>query len=195
MVGGFSGCEILQKAVKDNFPDKKVIIPEDAGLAVVKGAVYFGHVPQAISRRSAAYTYGIQICPEFNEEIHPQSKKIIIGGKARCKDVFFICVKKGERITPGFSKSQIFQVMYDQGEYECEMFISNNPDPKFTDDKGCKRVRVLKVPLTHKGAGPSDRNSRMIKVTFIVEENELRVRAREVPTPQATTIDLNSLLE
>jgi hypothetical protein len=46
MVGGFSECEIVQKAVTDNFPDKKVIIPEEAGLAVLKGAVYFGHVPQ-----------------------------------------------------------------------------------------------------------------------------------------------------
>lgn len=33
------------------FKDKKVIIPEGAGIAVLKGAVIFGHDPSAISER------------------------------------------------------------------------------------------------------------------------------------------------
>ena len=33
------------------FKDKKVIIPEAAGIAVLKGAVIFGHDPSAISER------------------------------------------------------------------------------------------------------------------------------------------------
>ena len=35
----------------DRFRDKKVIIPEGAGMAVLKGAVIFGHDPSAISER------------------------------------------------------------------------------------------------------------------------------------------------
>jgi molecular chaperone DnaK (HSP70) len=192
MVGGFSECEIVQKEVKDHFPDKKVIIPEEAGLAVVKGAVYFGHVPQAISRRSARYTYGIQTWPEFNEKIHPQSKKIVIDGKARCKDVLFTYVKKGERITPGFSKSQIFQALYNQEEgLECAVFISDIPNPKFVDDKGCRRLGVLKVPLSSKGADPSAKN-REIEETMIFGETELRMRAKDLftNTVQEITFDL-----
>lgn len=194
MVGGFSECEIVQKAVKDNFTNKKVIIPEEAGLAVVKGAVYFGHVPQAISRRSARLTYGIQTWPEFNKDIHPESKKIVVNGKARCKDVFFKYVKKGERITPGFSKSQIFQAL-GAGDYglECAVFISDNPDPKFVDDKGCRRLGVLSVPLCNKGSDPNSSNRRgEIEETMIFGETELRVRAKDLytSTVQEITFDL-----
>ena len=58
MVGGFSECAIIQEAVKNNFSSRvRVIIPEDAGLAVVKGAVLFGHNPKAITARNAQCKY------------------------------------------------------------------------------------------------------------------------------------------
>jgi molecular chaperone DnaK (HSP70) len=37
MVGGFSECEIMRNAVKQAFQSKNIIVPEQAGLAVVKG--------------------------------------------------------------------------------------------------------------------------------------------------------------
>lgn len=43
MVGGFSECELVQKAMKDKFPNKEIYIPEEAGLAVLRGAVLYGH--------------------------------------------------------------------------------------------------------------------------------------------------------
>ena len=45
MVGAFSDCPIIQDAVYKAFPDNQIIIPEDAGLSVLKGAVLFGHRP------------------------------------------------------------------------------------------------------------------------------------------------------
>lgn len=45
MVGGFSESPIMQDAILNAFPDKRVIVPEEAGLAVLKGAVMFGHEP------------------------------------------------------------------------------------------------------------------------------------------------------
>jgi molecular chaperone DnaK (HSP70) len=45
MVGGFSECPLIQDAVQAAFPDKRIIIPEDAGMSVLKGAVLFGHRP------------------------------------------------------------------------------------------------------------------------------------------------------
>ena len=43
LVGGFSESEILQQAIYKSFPKKRLIIPQEAGLAVLKGAVLFGH--------------------------------------------------------------------------------------------------------------------------------------------------------
>ncbi|CAG2187117.1 unnamed protein product [Mytilus edulis] len=61
MVGGFSECELIQHRMKEKFgKHKKIIIPEEAGLAVLKGAVLYGHQPKAISARVLRRTYGIQ---------------------------------------------------------------------------------------------------------------------------------------
>lgn len=189
MVGGFSECTLVQKAVKGHFKGKTVIIPEEAGLAVVKGAVYFGHVPQAISRRSARHTYGIQTWPPFEEDIHPESKKIVMNGKDRCKDVFFKYVQKGESIYPGFKKSQIFNTLgVAKDVLECAVFISEDPNPMFVDEPGCRQLGILKIPL-NKG----DKTSRgEMEETMIFGETELRVRAEDLFTGnvQEVTFDL-----
>ncbi|KAK3594916.1 hypothetical protein CHS0354_020573 [Potamilus streckersoni] len=43
MVGGFSESKMLQHAIKYNFPNVNIIVPQEAGFAVLKGAVVFGH--------------------------------------------------------------------------------------------------------------------------------------------------------
>lgn len=43
MVGGFSECEIVQDAIRKAFPECRVVVPHEAGLAVLIGAVLFGH--------------------------------------------------------------------------------------------------------------------------------------------------------
>lgn len=48
LVGGFSESPMVQYAIMTNFPGKRLIIPQDAGLAVVKGVVLFGHRPTSI---------------------------------------------------------------------------------------------------------------------------------------------------
>ncbi|XP_056012657.1 heat shock 70 kDa protein 12A-like isoform X2 [Ostrea edulis] len=50
MVGGFSECLLVQDAIKKNFKQKTVLVPEDAGLAILKGAVYIGHLSNDIPR-------------------------------------------------------------------------------------------------------------------------------------------------
>lgn len=48
MVGGLSESPIMQDAIMKAFPVKRVIVPVDAGLAVLKGAVLFGHQSNTI---------------------------------------------------------------------------------------------------------------------------------------------------
>lgn len=50
VVGGFSKCSIIQKALRERFNTFHFIIPADAEVAVLKGAVYLGHLPNAISK-------------------------------------------------------------------------------------------------------------------------------------------------
>jgi hypothetical protein len=74
-------CELVQDAIRNKIGSSiKLIIPEDAGLAVLKGAVLFGHQPKIVSRRIAKITYGIQSWPEWDADLHPVSKRIDIDG-------------------------------------------------------------------------------------------------------------------
>lgn len=43
MVGEFSECPLIQKIVKEEFPDMQILIPEHPMLSVLKGAVILGH--------------------------------------------------------------------------------------------------------------------------------------------------------
>ncbi|KAH3822080.1 hypothetical protein DPMN_123850 [Dreissena polymorpha] len=58
MVGGYSESPILQEAIKKKFPNIKIIVPPDAGLAVIKGAVIVGHCPIVNKESLSTYTYG-----------------------------------------------------------------------------------------------------------------------------------------
>lgn len=55
LVGGFSESPLVQKIIRQNFPDMHIISPEDPVLAVLKGAVLFGHKPDFITSRFTRY--------------------------------------------------------------------------------------------------------------------------------------------
>ena len=70
LVGGFAECPLVQAAMKRNFPNKRIIIPEEAGLSVLKGAVLFGHKPDYIASRVMRFSYGTDVSVLFNPEKH-----------------------------------------------------------------------------------------------------------------------------
>ena len=201
MVGGFSESSIVQAAIQEVFgPDskdkmfggKRIIVPEESGLAVLKGAVYFGHIPDAISRRVSRYTYGIQSYPEFNPSRHPADKKVMIDGVARCKDVFFPYVRKGEQIKPGQQHSQVFQALRPkESKLECAVYISERADPEYITEAGCKKLGVLTIAL------PPRRDGEMMELeeTMIFGETELRVKARDIYTHTEKEIKFDLLEE
>lgn len=67
MVGGFSESAVLQEKIKESFPEMKIIVPNEAGLAVLKGAAIFGHNPSAIAQRILKYTYGQESTHVFKD--------------------------------------------------------------------------------------------------------------------------------
>lgn len=190
VVGGFADCELLQKAIHERFPGKQVVIPQDAGLAVLKGAVIYGHMPEAVSARTARYTYGIQSWPEFIENVHPNSKRVLMDGVYRCKDVFFPFVKKGQKLKANFRKSQVFQALKpEERSLECTVYISKEESPQFITDPSCKALGVLYVPL------PEYRPGRTLQVeeTLIFGGTCLHVEARELNSPDVYKAKFNTL--
>ncbi|XP_063413407.1 heat shock 70 kDa protein 12A-like [Mytilus trossulus] len=179
MVGGFSECELVQKEMKDKFPKKKIIIPEEAGLAVLKGAVLYGHQPEKIKTRILKKTYGIQSWPEWDSEVHPETKRVRIEGTDRCKDVFYKFAVKGEKVEAGHSYGQIFQALKpDERTLECTVYISDDTNPRYVTDPSCQRLGNLIVPLPPLNKG----QSLEIEETMIFGGTELLFRAKNMKT-------------
>lgn len=58
MVGGLAGSEIIRDSLRERFSDTYVIVtPPEAELAVLKGAVYLGHIPNSKSSQVQCLTY------------------------------------------------------------------------------------------------------------------------------------------
>ncbi|KAK3097741.1 hypothetical protein FSP39_012697 [Pinctada imbricata] len=101
LVGGFSDCSYIQAAIREAFPNKKYICPNEGELCVVKGAVIFGHRTDIISTRLSRYHYGVAISEKWNPHKHPQDRVIKTEEGHVCPGVFSCIIKKGEQIDMG----------------------------------------------------------------------------------------------
>ncbi|XP_052225821.1 heat shock 70 kDa protein 12A-like isoform X2 [Dreissena polymorpha] len=101
MVGGYSESPLLAETMREKFPRLEIIVPTDAGLAVLKGAVIFGHLPTSITERVSKYTYGVSSCVSFDKDKHPIEKLIKTGLGDACEDIFSILVSSDQKLIVG----------------------------------------------------------------------------------------------
>ncbi|WAR26719.1 HS12A-like protein [Mya arenaria] len=107
LVGGFSNCSLLQQAIKSRFVNHTIIIPNDADLAVLKGAVIFGHKPELITQRVSKYTYGLRMKRPFVDKVHNEYYKVIReDGKVCCGNCFDIHITAGQCLFVGEAQVQ-----------------------------------------------------------------------------------------
>ena len=191
MVGGFSECKLIQKVVKERFADKRVIIPEEAGLAVVKGAVLFGHNPRAIISRMTKFTYGVKSNRDFEPDDH-QSKKFVMHGREKCKDTFSkhvqinTSVPVGEPLEPQYYRP----LRRDQTEVVVPIYTSTDATPRYTSEPTCTCLGELTIYLT-KAQEAEDEREIEVKMTF--GGTELIVDARETHSNKPCTAKFDFL--
>lgn len=178
LVGGFSECELVQERLRNHLGNDRMVIPFDASLSVLKGAVFFGHRKELISRRVARYTYGIQTWPKFDASIHSLDRKEIVNGEERCRNVFQKFVTKGDPMEHGLRKSYIFNRLEHEKSLSCGVFVSSQKDPKYVDDPDCARLGTLTMPLRHFDS----LTSYEIEETLIFGDTDLKVEARNPGT-------------
>lgn len=175
MVGGFSECILIQDAIRKNFPGKRVIIPEDAGLAVVKGAVLFGHNPLTIISRKAKYTYGISTTRKFQPG-DPVDKRIIVNCREKCSGVFSKHVEVNQTVPVGEAlETQTYTPLYaDSKSVVVKIFTSSDEYPEYTSDPSCNYLGKIDVPLS-----PGSNENTIIEVKMTFGDTELAVEASE----------------
>lgn len=157
------------------------MFPDEAGLAVLKGAVFFGHCKDLVSRRVAKYTYGFQIEPKFDKSKYSLDRKIVVNGEERCRGVFLKIIDKGDLIHPGMKRSQILtRLMLGENVLESGVFMSNQRNATYVDDPGCVKLGTVAIPLT--------KNERQInteiEVSITFGETYIKVTACNIKTQQ-----------
>ncbi|XP_053389847.1 heat shock 70 kDa protein 12A-like [Mercenaria mercenaria] len=177
MVGGFSESPFVQQEMKSTFTDKskvKIIIPQQAGIAVLNGAVLFGRMPEVITTRVVRYTYGVMVTPEFKPGVHPEEKKVP-GNPPRCLHVFSPFMKEGESVEVGHQVIEVYNtVVPNQKEMSLRVFTASGGIPDFVTDKNCQMLGTLCVTIPN----PSP-NERHLIVVFRFGSTTLATFAME----------------
>lgn len=101
LVGGFAKNKYVQSTIKNVTNNRKLIIPDEPGLAVLRGSVLFGHYTKVITSRKMRYTYGVAGTVPYNKKIHPKSSKCVIHGKPMVRNAFIIFIKANDDVKPG----------------------------------------------------------------------------------------------
>lgn len=184
LVGGFSESVIVQNAIKEAFPDKDVIIPDDPTLAVVKGAVLYGHRADLISSRYTRFWYGRRLIPVFDESVHDLQRSVMVDGRQRCKDVFHCFKNKDEHCPVGTEVHLQYHTIKEmQDKMSVAVYVSDHPDTRYVDEEGCDKLGDWTVDL------PTPKRERQyVDVKFIFGGTELVVTAKV----QGTTNELKT---
>ena len=187
LVGGFSGCKIMQDNIKSFFPNYHVIVPEDAELAVLKGAVLFGHKPDYIAARIARYTYGVDTRRDFNPDIDEPSRCIVIDGKKKCENIFKRYIKTGSVVELGAKITGRYETINPfQSEISFPIFQSTIECPHYIDVEGCTKLGTLTVDIQD----PSE-EIRRFRVNLIFGNTELKVTAFDEKSGEECTTVLD----
>ncbi|VDI50928.1 Hypothetical predicted protein [Mytilus galloprovincialis] len=175
LVGGFSECRLIQDAVIKKFWDKKIIIPEEAGLSVLKGAVLFGHRPDYIQSRVLRFTYGLEVIEVFNATKHDVKHREEIEGEDKCKKIFSKFVSKNEAVEAGKRVSHEFDTVHKmQSAITFPVYVSTNEDPMYTDDESCTQLCKIRLDLPD----PTE-DVRTVDVEFVFGNTEISISAKD----------------
>ena len=188
LVGGFSGCKIIQESIKSFFPNYRVIVPEDVELAVLKGAVLFGHKPDYIVARIARYTYGVRCRTDFNPDIHEPGRCVVVNGKKKCDNIFKLYIKTGSVVELGSKITGKLQTIEPfQSSVPFAIVQSTIECPQYTDVESCTKLGTLTVDIQD----PSEED-RCFRVNMIFGNTELKVTAFDEKSGVecATVLDL-----
>ncbi|XP_062593107.1 heat shock 70 kDa protein 12A-like [Saccostrea cucullata] len=192
MVGGFSESPVLQDEIKSAFCSKyRVIVPQEAGLTVLRGAVLFGKDPSTIDCRIAQRTYGIASTRTFDHKIHKESKKFQVNKVDRCDDLFSRHVKKDDELILNVAQAEksYTPLKADQESMHISLYKSEVDNPMYIDDPGCTYLGSFDVPMRDTTGGLD----REVKVRLLFGDTEIEVKCLVVRTGKETSYQFKFL--
>jgi len=188
LVGGFAECIIVQEAVKKAVGGRTVIIPEEAGLAVLKGAVRFGHQPRLVTARCPRFTYGFAATLHFDESELPLDKMVA----GTCGDNSFEKVLEiGKPVEVGKDiKAPSRRLLNKQGGTVFRIYASTERNPKYVTDPSCTVIGELNVYEDDPGEALEDNE---VEIYLAMGDTELTASVKILKTGKILTKSIDCL--
>uniref|UniRef100_A0A8B9ZZV3 Heat shock 70 kDa protein 12B n=1 Tax=Anas zonorhyncha TaxID=75864 RepID=A0A8B9ZZV3_9AVES len=200
LVGGFAESPMLQHAVQAAFGAAcRVVIPQDVGLTILKGAVLFGLDPTIVRVRRSPLTYGVGVLNKFVEGKHPREKLLVKEGKNWCTDIFEKFVSVDQSVALG----EVVQRSYcparpGQRKTIINIYCSAADDVVYITDPGVRKCGTVSLELPQLEGGDGDTGSprarREIRAAMQFGDTEIKVTAVDMSTSKTVraTIDFLS---
>lgn len=152
LVGGFGSSNYLYQRVQQSFAGRvqQILTPPRAGLAVVRGAVYFGLNPRIVTSRVTRRTYGINAGLPFDPQRDPpESRAIRPDGSIRCTTRFLDFVKKGASIPVDHVVKEDMYVYYGTlRSTDVMLYATENEEvPRYYNESGVHQVAAIEIPI------------------------------------------------
>ncbi|CAC5406610.1 unnamed protein product [Mytilus coruscus] len=187
MVGGFSECQLMQSAVRKAFPDQRIIIPDEAGLSVLKGAVLFGHKPDYIQSRVMRCSYGVKTNVAWNEKKYDRKHYVVMEGEERCDNIFSLIVGKDESVEAGMIVKKSFFTPYKhQDKMDIMVYVSEETTPGYVDDDRCFLLCTPTITFSE-----TCEERRWVDVEFVLGNTEIDLKAHDKNSGEAISAKFN----
>lgn len=173
LVGGFSECSLIQSEIKKTFISRRVIVPEESSLTVLKGAVLFGHNSDVIYSRKIRVSYGVGYRPVYNPEIHDRQHYIEVGDEERCTHAFDMVMQKDTNVRQGTKVKKKYSSDKNDKFIAFKIYTSDKTSPTYTDEDGCSYVGKAVIKISD----PTEKQD--LKVVFTFGNTEVSLNAVE----------------
>ena len=177
LVGGFAECPLVQSAIENNFPNQRIIIPEEAGLSVLKGAVLFGHKPDYIASRVMRFSFGTNVSLLFDPDKHEQHRKYTdtLNGKIRCRGIFEELIKLNKSVKIGTKISRRYgTTAANQKAMTINVYAAAKEKPMYVDEDKCNIILAADIEIPF----PSE-EERYVSVEYIFGNTEIEITATD----------------
>ena len=181
MIGGFSNSPIVVQEVKDQVSSfLPVIVPENAELSVVQGAVMFGWKPNIFKSRKSKRTYGIACGLIFRENIDPEHLIYYDDNYVkRCEYRFDKLVSVNEDIEIDHTVKRI-QNPNEQNQLSAviKIYESEKDEVTYCDEPGTRQLGSITIPMTDTTGGMN----RKMEITVRFGGTEIVVNGKDLTT-------------
>ena len=185
LVGGFSESKLVQdrlrNAINSTVADCSVLVPNDAQMCVLKGAVLFGHNQQEICSRISKFTYYRDVAVPFRKGYHdPKSRVVFPGERQAYSDVLVPIINIGDEISADKDKTETLRpVQRRQKEMLVECYCGQREpkNPQYANDPDIRKLKTsvcLKMPKIKGGL------KREVEAKFMFGGTEVRIELRDL---------------